>query len=119
VRDERHNQDQSNPNKLYVLVRQDLSPGLQLAQAVHAAVEYTLAHPDEVAKTPNVVVLSVRGEDELLDWADLMCGWCSDPLPTKPYALFFEPDISSHTALACISDGREFASLPLAGGCMV
>lgn len=101
---------------MYVLVRSDLDPGLQLAQAVHAAVEYTLEHPDDVRATPNVVVLSVPDEDTLLEWADVLSGFCSSHLQSvKPYSLFFEPDINSHTALCCISDGREFASLPLAG----
>lgn len=88
---------------------------MQLAQAIHAAVEYTLAHPDEVRSTPNVVVLAVENEEELLSWADRLSGCSAQQRADKPYALFFEPDIDEHTALACVSDGREFSHLPLAG----
>lgn len=105
---------------MYVLVRDDLPPGTQLAQAVHAATEYTLSNVDRAASTPTVVVLAVRDQAELLEYADVLCGWCpSRTASRRPYALFHEPDLGEHTALATISDGREFSRLPLAGAAYV
>lgn len=94
---------------MYLLVRGDLSPGAQLAQAIHAAVEYTLEHRDHVSRTPTVVVLHVDDEDELLAYADLCPG----------HVLFHEPDLPGHTALAVISDGAVFSRLRLAGGAVI
>lgn len=99
--------------KLYLLVRGDLPPGLQLAQAVHASVEFTLRYRDRAASTPTVVVLTVDDEEQLLGWADVL-GWKD----RSDYALFHEPDLGEHTALAIVSDGTRFAGLPLAGCAM-
>lgn len=90
-----------------MLIREDLPPGLQLAQAVHAAIELER----KVETPPTVVVLGVEDEDALLDWAD-SCVY------KYPVAVFFEPDISEHTALATVCDGSLFSSLRLAGGVM-
>lgn len=93
---------------MYLLVRGDLTPGAQLAQAVHAAVEYTLEHPERARQTPTVVVLNVADEDELLEYADIC-----------PGVLFHEPDLPGHTALAVISDGAPLSRLRLAGGAVI
>lgn len=96
-----------HPPKLYVLVRGDLPPGLQYAQAVHAAVEFALANPEAVRSTPNAVVLNVLDEADLLDAASL-----------KPQTgvLFREPDLDDEaTAYAIIVDDGRFQGLPLAG----
>jgi hypothetical protein len=98
---------------MYLLVRGDLTPGAQLAQAVHAATALSLEQPGRVAATPTVVVLHVDDEDELLDYADLCCP------PRGDAVLFHEPDLPGHTALAVISDGAVFSRLRLAGGVMV
>ncbi len=92
--------------KLYVLVRNDLAPGLQMAQAVHAAIAFSLKHPDLSESTPNVVVLAVRHEDDLSDaWEDDRSG-----------VLFHEPDLGDEaTAYATVADGARYSSLPLAG----
>lgn len=103
---------------MYVFVRTDLPPGAQLAQAVHAAVEYTLEHPARVV--PTVVVLAVADEDELLEYADICCGWNGDPsFDAIPFTLFHEPDLPAHTALAAVDDGARFSNLPLAGAAHV
>lgn len=67
--------------KLYVLVRNDLAPGLQMAQAVHAATAFVHLHPDLYLATPNVVVLSVPDEESLIAHA------------TPDGVLFREPDL--------------------------
>lgn len=96
--------------KLYVLVRSDLTPGLQLAQAVHAATAFALRHPASAASTLNVVVLAVPDEETLLHYADL------DFYTRKYGVLFTEPDLDDEaTAYAIVSDGDRFSCLPLAG----
>lgn len=55
--------------RLYVVVRADLPPGLQMAQAVHAAVRFALQYHDDVEDwergANNVVVLAARDEAHL------------------------------------------------------
>lgn len=90
---------------MYVLVRGDLTPGSQIAQAIHAAVEYTLEHPARVV--PTVVALEVDSEEQLLEHAHAFG------------VLFREPDLGGEaTAFCAVSDGREFSRLRLAGAAM-
>ena len=95
-----------NPNdqRMYVLVRGDLSPGYQAAQAIHAAVDEALERPEMVRLYPTVVVLNVASEAELYEYA-------------VRYAMtaFHEPDLDGEmTAAATFSSGEEFRELPLA-----
>lgn len=92
---------------MYVLVRDDLPPGSQLAQSIHAAVELTLRQPDVAVATPTVVVLAVPDERELVGHAGAG-------------VLFTEPDLGDEaTAYAEFGDGRRFSNLPLAGASMM
>lgn len=97
--------------KMYVLVRSDLLPGLQMAQAIHAA-SY-LASSDNIAlfQHPTVVVLNVRDEKHLIEMAGRHVR-----LPATPAQIVFtEPDLGgAATAMACYSTGEEFRGLPLA-----
>lgn len=60
--------------KLFIIVRADLDPGLQIAQAVHAAVQWVVEDPDLShvwhKKSNNVVVKHVKDEVALLDLAN-------------------------------------------------
>lgn len=108
----------------YILVRGDLSPGLQIAQACHASLDFAITHPDKARKwrdTSNYLcILNVKDETELLDYATLA--------HTKgaKHVLFHDPDVplereehlmvGSYTALA-VEPGdfhRHLSSLPLA-----
>jgi hypothetical protein len=98
-----------------VVVRNDLPPGVQVAQAVHAAVEHALAMPNITKATPVVAVLGIPDEDRL--WILVEDIWASN----GPYvALFYEPDFDGElTAIATVAGNRrEFRRLPLlfAGG---
>lgn len=77
--------------RLYVIVRQDLSPGLQAAQAVHAAIGFALKHPGLLAET--VILVGVPCEpdlEEVLRW-----------LTGRAHFAVREPDLSgSLTAIA-------------------
>jgi hypothetical protein len=107
-----------------VLVRSDLSPGLQLAQACHGMAEFARDHPEEhrkwLAESNYIVVLQVANEERLLDHADILTGWCGPHLADFfgiPFTLVHEPDINEHTAIV-IAPGKyhtRLANLPLAG----
>jgi peptidyl-tRNA hydrolase len=105
-------------HKLYVVVRNDLDPGLQMAQAIHAALEYAKQILFEKEKLPeNVIVLQVPDEEALKklaysmshEFVELFC--------------FTEPDLGHQlTSISCssFSDGsgtkveRFVGSLPRA-----
>lgn len=101
---------------MYVLVRADLVPGRQLAQAVHAAIGLAErgspagggSPVDSVGLPETVVVLAVPDEAALIERAG------------DGY-LFHEPDLAGQaTAYAAVSDGASFSDLRLAlGGAMV
>ena len=95
--------------RLYVVVRSDLPPGLQLAQACHAAREFAADYPGDLAGE-NLVALSCPNELSLwrlTDDARLAC------VPVTP---FREPDLGGElTAAAFGNNARKLlSSLPLA-----
>lgn len=85
-------------SKLYVLVRQDLSPGYQIAQSIHAKDQFTHMFPSIEKKwyfeSNTIVVLGVRNEQELNAFSFLARE------NNLAFSLFFEPDINENTALA-------------------
>lgn len=85
--------------KLYVVVRNDLAPGYQLAQSCHAAFQFSLEHPDltrlwnEVSNY--ICCLSVDDEDALEQLA------AKAEQRGIPTSRFFEPDLGDElTAIA-------------------
>ncbi|QZE10426.1 peptidyl tRNA hydrolase [Mycobacterium phage ScoobyDoobyDoo] len=64
---------ESNPEKLYIAVRADLPPGLQTAQACHAAFQFAHEHPevtrDWIVNSNFIVVVNVDDENQLLELA--------------------------------------------------
>lgn len=102
-------------DRTYVLVRGDIPVGYQMAQAIHAATELALAHPEACRAAPTVLVLEVANEELLMEWL-------FELHPSgSPVTVFQEPDLWGHpggwhTAVAHIPvDGSIFADLPLAG----
>lgn len=99
--------------KLYVIVRNDLDPGDQLAQAVHAATAFGHIHRDRldawISGTNNLVVLSIETEAKLACLRDYLRQFV-DVVDVH------EPDMGDElTAIAC--DDRaasSVSSLPLA-----
>jgi len=93
------------------VVRADLKPGLQAAQACHALRLFSAEHPEEdrawYEGSNNLVLLQVPDEKALLALRDQANG-C-------PASLFREPDVGDEaTALALGSSARRIVSnLPL------
>ena len=97
-------------------MRGDLCPGLQTAQAVHAAIDFTLRHPMITQHwhdtSNNVVVVNVPNKAHLMGLES-----CALTLGLKHY-LVTEPDLDdTYTAIA-LEPGplakRMCASFPLA-----
>ena len=101
--------------KLFVVVRNDLDPGLQLAQAVHAAVKYALFHEDARrwhVESNNVAVLQVPDEAALKALTQKVL--IKDP--GCLVATFEEPDLDHQWTAAAFGGGAKklMGSLPLA-----
>lgn len=115
-------QVQETPRKLYIFTRNDIPPGYQLAQAVHAGTQFAIEYPEYASywndNWKNLVCLQVPDEDRLLDILDIFSGWCS-PLSyiDAPYTYFVEPDLNNeHTACAALlteDQAKKFKKLPL------
>lgn len=103
------------PSKLYIVIRNDLEPGQQLAQSTHAAFQFSQEFPDVTAewhKNSNyLIVLSVDDESAL---AVLQARLAKAGVS---FSTVFDPDygVGELTALA-IPPGhsRLLSSLPLA-----
>lgn len=102
--------------KTYIIVRRDLRPGLQAAQACHAVTDLILENPDKAKQWRDesnfLIVLSIANESELCELAIELArtdmDWCR----------FREPDLNnSLTALAVLPHDyseKFFRNLPLA-----
>jgi hypothetical protein len=101
-------------NKLFVVVRADIAPGLQLAQSGHAIVSFQHSYAGEYEEwyrgSNNLVILASRNEAELTKLAySLTCKGVK-------VALFREPDLGDElTSIGVGSEGQKYLScLPLA-----
>lgn len=97
--------------RLYVVVRRDLPPGLQLAQACHAVREFVDEHPGAEEKIgENLVALNVA--DELALWR------LTERVREQgvPVTLFREPDLGGALTAAAMGSAAQklLSSLPLA-----
>lgn len=93
--------------RLYIVVRCDIAAGLQLAQACHAAREFTLAQRDEDVGDNLVVLAASHSELERL--VERAPGVCS-------VTAFHEPDLGGELTAAAFGVGaqRLLSQLPLA-----
>jgi peptidyl-tRNA hydrolase len=100
----------------YIIVRGDLSPGLQVAQTAHAALDFAIEYPD-IGKqwkqeSGYICILQVPDEEDLLDIVDL-----ARRRETR-YSLFYDPDVDGGSFTALAVEPGEFhlalSSLPLA-----
>lgn len=102
--------------KLYVITRRDLSPGQQMLQAAHAAIEFQHAYP-EIAKNWNtnskyLIFLSVENEDALIHYLEKI------KKTNLKYSIFTEPDINDQLTAIALQPGlmssKLVSNLPLA-----
>jgi len=102
-------------NKLYVIVRSDLAPGLQAAQACHAmrlfVEEHKLEENEWFRFSNNIVLLQVPTKEALVELAYKAVN------EDIPCSMFKEPDVNDEpTAIALLGRGAKklVSSLPLA-----
>lgn len=98
--------------RLFVVVRSDIVPGLQLAQACHAVAAFGSSFPGPFAAwhrgDSNIVCLQARDEQHLREL------FAALP-PEALAASFYEPDLAEQmTAFACDRRPKSWSSLPLA-----
>jgi peptidyl-tRNA hydrolase len=90
-------------DKLYVVVRNDLPPGVQLAQAIHAKDEFSMKFPDVnkawYEQSNYICVLQVADEDSLSELESR-----ATRLGIK-YAYFCEPDRDHETTAIALEPG--------------
>ena len=88
--------------KLYVLVRKDLSKSQQAIQGGHAVAEYLLRGRLLSWDNGTLVYLAIHDEEDLKSWGeifDIMCAW---------WVPFREPDKNNElTAIAVLLDEDE------------
>ncbi len=102
--------------RLYIVVRSDLAPGLQMDQGAHAMAAFAAAYPEECARWHaaengnNLVCLSVAGEGELRATA------AKALLRGALAVVFTEPDLGGQATAVAISGEAKGAlrGLPLA-----
>ena len=92
-----------NSHKLYILVDKTLTPSQQAVQACHAAIEFALKYPEW--KHQSLVILGVKGEQELIEW------W--NKVAHHETSGFFESYYDRFTAVACHGCDEEVKSLNL------
>lgn len=98
------------PEKLFVLIRRDLSVQQQAVQAGHAVAEFLLRGPKSSWHNGTLVYLSVPDQERLRRWEDKLCDL------EIPYTLFREPDLGNEITALAVTTQREkiFKSLQLA-----
>lgn len=103
-------------DKLYVISRRDLPPGVQAAQSVHAITEFSFEYPEifrEWYENSNYIcILASTDENELIK--------LSERLKKKEvkHSIFREPDLNNELTAIAIEPGRDSkkacSSYPLA-----
>lgn len=105
---------ENEDEKLYVVARGDLPPGVLLTQACHAAIAYGFRHPEAAASwfwdSSNLVILEVTDETRLRRLCELARA------AGIPYVIFKEPDLDMQATAAAFGGGirKLVSSLPLA-----
>lgn len=86
-------------NKLYVLVRTDLTKSQQAVQACHAVADFMIYRDEDGCgrhwDNGTIVLLGVPNEEELVGWMKTIR---EGRFPTGD--MFYEPDLPGYTSLA-------------------
>lgn len=93
------------PLRMYVVVRQDLAAGAQIAQAIHAFREFVEFHPSEEQNwyklSNTIVVLGCRDENELMT---LRKGAVDQHIK---FSMFREPDMNNQVTAIAFEPGQK------------
>lgn len=83
--------------RLIIITRSDLSPGLQISQSGHSIAQFHLDHPDLASKWNNnyLISLSVNSEKKLESVLNKLLGM------GIPISYFCEPDINDELTSIC------------------
>ena len=102
----------TGPDKFYVVTRRDLTPGQQLAQCVHGAIQFTQEWPEITCpwytESNFLVCLSITDEDALKELAEQ-----ARVLGVR-YSAFEEPDFGDEWTAVALEPG-EMAKLLCTG----
>ena len=92
-------------DKLYVVTRQDLSPGAQAVQSMHAARQYGHDHPEIESewfeKSNHLCMLSVSDETELRNLVEKAAR------KGVTFSTFSEPDMNNSLTAAAFEPGEK------------
>lgn len=96
-------------DKLYIIVRQDISPGLQCAQSVHVAFSFAYEHNEAtknwMSQSNYIAVLNCKNEESLYDLID------SAKKENIKFSIFREPDINNEITAIAIEPGQKSKEL--------
>ncbi len=106
----------NNGDKLYIVTRQDLRPGSQIAQALHAFREFIADHSElenDWYKNSNyIAILAAKNEEELVKLIQRM------EKKKIRFSVFREPDLDNEITAVAIEPGdkgrRVTSCFPLA-----
>lgn len=91
------------------MVRNDLEPGLQLSQSVHAAVQFVFENPEISLNWYNIynyiVVLQISSEQELNDLIIVAHG------KEIKHAIYREPDVENQVTAVSFEPGNKSKKL--------
>ena len=101
---------------MFVITRQDISPGLQCSQIVHASDQFKYEHPTDheswFRNSNYLAILSVKNESELLSLVEKVCSH------NLVHSTFSEPDLNNELTAIAVAPSKAakklFSSLPLA-----
>lgn len=104
--------------RLYVITRSDLSPGMQAAQSVHAAMTWMEDHPGKKSHR-TVVVLSVPCQHDLMELSDTFFEEFGSSQVVK-ISEWYEEDLAVELTAFAVAVGKKhyylFEKYPLALG---
>lgn len=89
---------------MYIVTREDLKPGYQATQSIHAANQFLFEHP-EIAKqwfecSNYLGLLSVKDEQSLLNLIE------KASKNDISYSIFFEPDLQYEITAVALAPGK-------------
>ena len=90
-------------DKMYVIIRKDLSKSQQAVQGGHAVAQYLIKNKNCLWKNGTLIYLRAKDESKLLDWLNIFKN------KNMNYEAFREPDIGNQvTAISTINKGDLF-----------